>query len=338
MQHFIRSCWSGALALVLLGVGALPAAAADASAELAVGGLVFPKSADISIESQDLTITPEAVTIRYKFLNQSSNPVTLTMAFPLPDLDLSAADNYAIPTSDSTNFVGFETKVDGKPAPFTINQRAFLGSKDVSALLRSLGVPLFALGVQHDKLAELPQASRDKLIDEGLLVQAGQTEQGKPIYDAGWTVKTSAVRQQVFPPNRSLAVEHRYKTSLGISFDTVMRRGLRQNRGVAKEVERYRNDYCITDKFLADVDKIAGTAAANTAKMQERRINYVLKTGANSVGPIKQFRVVVDARKADRLVSFCGPNLKVLSPTTIEGTAKDFAPDKDLKILIVGRF
>src|SRR5438132_6860174 len=110
MQHFIRSCWSGALALVLLGVGALPAAAADASAELAVGGLVFPKSADISIESQDLTITPEAVTIRYKFLNQSPNPVTLTMAFPLPDLDLSAADNYAIPTSDSTNFVGFETK------------------------------------------------------------------------------------------------------------------------------------------------------------------------------------------------------------------------------------
>src|SRR5439155_11285477 len=192
MQRFTRSCWSGGLALVLLGVGALPAAAADASAELAVGGLVFPKSADISIESQDLTITPEAVTIRYKFLNQSPNPVTLMMAFPLPDLDLSAADNYAIPTSDSTNFVGFETKVDGKPAPFTINQRAFLGSKDVSGLLRSLGAPLFALGVQHDKLAELPQATRDKLIDEGLLVQAGQTEQGKPIYDAGWTVKTSA--------------------------------------------------------------------------------------------------------------------------------------------------
>ena len=72
--------------------------------------------------------------------------------------------------------------------------------------------------------------------------------------------------------------------------------------------------------------------------MQERRINYVLKTAANGPGPIKQFRLVVDTRKADRLVSFCGPNLKVLSPTTIEGTAKDFAPDKDLKILIVGRF
>src|SRR5207237_10845508 len=134
---------------------------------------------------------------------------------------------------------------------------------------------------------ELPQATRDKLIDEGLLVQAGQTEQGKPIYDAGWTVKTSAVRQQVFPPNRSLAVEHRYKTSLGISFDTVMRRGLRQNRGVAKEVERYRNDYCITDKFLADVDKIAGTAAANTGTMQGRRLNYRLTSAARRAGPLQ---------------------------------------------------
>jgi hypothetical protein len=117
-----------------------------------------------------------------------------------------------------------------------------------------------------------------------------------------------------------------------------MRRGLRQNSGVQNEVDRYRRDYCITDKFLADVDKIAGIAAANTAKVQERRISYVLKTGANGLGPIKQFRLVVDSRKADRLVSFCGPNLKTLTPTTTEATAKDFTPDRDLKILIVGKF
>ena len=338
MQRLTRSKWSGALALAMMGAGSIPAAANDSSAELMVGGLVFTKSADVSMESEDLTITPEVVTVRYKFLNQSPKPVTLTVAFPLPDIDLSEADNYAIPASDSTNFVGFETKIDGKPVTFTMNQRAVLGDKDVSALLRSLNVPLFALGVQHDKLADLSQAARDKLVDEGLLIPVGQTEQGKPIYGAGWKVKTSAVRQQTFPPNKPVSVEHRYKTSLGVSFDTVMRRALRQNKGMEKEVERYRKDYCITDKFLADVDKIAGNAAANTAKVQERRISYVLKTGANWAGPIKQFRLVVDTRKADRLVSFCGPNLKVSSPTTVEATAKDFTPDKDLKILIVGRF
>jgi hypothetical protein len=336
MQRLILSKWLCPLVLTI--AGALPAAANDSSAELTVGGLVFTKSAEVAMESEDLTITPEAITVRYRFLNQSPKPVTLTVAFPLPDIDLSEGDNFAIPASDSVNFLGFETKIDGKPVTFSMNQRAVVGDKDVSALLRGLKVPLFALGVQHDVLADLTPAARDKLVDEGLLVPIGQTEQGKPIYGAGWKVKTSAVRQQTFPPNKPVLVEHRYKTSLGMSFDTVMRRALRQKDGMRKEVERYRADYCITDKFLADVDKLAGSAAANTAKVQERRISYVLKTGANWAGPIKQFRLLVDTRKADRLVSFCGPNLKTISPTTTEATAKDFTPDKDLKILIVGRF
>ena len=99
--------------------------------------------------------------MRYRFLNQSAKPVTLTVAFPLPDIDLSEGDNFAIPASDSVNFLGFETKIDGKPVTFTMNQRAVVGDKDVSALLRGLKVPLFALGVQHDT-ADLTPAARDK--------------------------------------------------------------------------------------------------------------------------------------------------------------------------------
>ena len=143
-----------------------------------------------------------------------------------------------------------------------MNQRAFLGQKDVSAILRGLGVPLMPLGTSQAKLTALPQASRDKLIDEGLLVPAGQDEQGKQRYEAGWKVRTSVVRQQTFPANKPVLVEHRYKTSLGMSFDTVLRRATRQNRGMAKEIARYRRDYCVTDKFLADLDRIAGNADA----------------------------------------------------------------------------
>jgi len=332
--------FSLAILSFLLQFGAvLPRAAAnDSSAELSVGGLVFTKSADISMETEDLSITPDQVTVRYRFLNQSQRPVTLTVAFPLPDIDLSEADNIAIPAGNPMNFLGFETKVDGKPVTFIVNQRAFLGDKDVSGLLRSFGLPLLPLGALRAKLDELPAASRDKLIEEGLLVQAGSTEQGKPLYQAGWNVKTSVLRQQTFPANQAVTVEHRYKTSVGISFDTVLRKALRQNRGMAKEVERYRKDYCVTDKFLADLDKTAGTAEANTSKLQERRINYVLKTGANWAGPIKQFRLRIDTQNAGRLVSVCAPNLKIISPSVIEFNAKDFMPENNLKILMVGRF
>lgn len=326
------------LTFALAGAASLPAVANDSSAELSVGGLVFTKSADVSMESEDLAITPDLVTVRYKFLNQSPKAVTLTVAFPLPDIDLSEADNFAIPNSDSNNFVGFETKIDGKPISFTMDQRAFLGDKDVSPLLRSLGIPLLPLGAEQAKLAALPQGARDRLVNEGLLVQAGTNEQGKPLYDAGWTVKTSAIRQQDFPPNRAVAVEHRYRTSVGISFDTILRKPQRENRGLAKEVEHYRKDYCITDKFLTDLDKLAGGAAANTAKVQERRISYILKTGANWSGPIKQFKMSIDSGQAGRLVSFCAPNIRTVSPTMLEVSAKDFTPDKDLKILMVGKF
>jgi len=323
-----------ALCVAILGSAAQ---ANDSAAELSIGGLVFTRSADVAIESEDLTITPENVTVKYQFRNQSAAPVTLTVAFPLPDLDLSEADNYAFPLADPNNFVGFETKVDGKAVPLTLNQRAMLGDKDISAMLRAAGVPLLPIGPEQKRLAELSAAAREKLINDGLLAQSGTDERGRPLYGATWTVKTSFVRQQTFPPNRAVAVEHRYRTSVGAGFDTVLRKGLRQNSAMTKEVDRYRNQYCVTDAFLAGLDKIGASAEANTAKIREWRISYVLKTGANWAGPIKSFRLVVDKGKPERLVSFCAPNTKTLTPTQTESTATDFKPDKDLRILILGR-
>jgi hypothetical protein len=54
---------------------ALPSRANDSSAELSVGGLVFTTNAEVAIQSEDLTITPDTVTVRYVFLNHSPGPV-----------------------------------------------------------------------------------------------------------------------------------------------------------------------------------------------------------------------------------------------------------------------
>jgi uncharacterized protein DUF4424 len=326
------------VAFLLCGTGGSSLLANDSSAALSVGGLVFTRSADVSLESEDLAISPDVVVVRYRFINQSPKPVTLTVAFPVPDIDLSEGDNLAIPANDPTNFLGFETKVDGRPISFTIHQTAVLGTKDISAALQNAGVPLLPIGAQQTRLAELPQSTRDKLIGQGLLLQNGTDDRGRQLYEAAWTVKTAAVRQQTFASDRPVLVEHRYHTSVGVSFDTVLRKGLRQNKAMAAEIERYRKDYCVSDAFLAGVDKLAGAGEGNSAKLQERRISYVLKTGANWAGPIKDFRLTVDKQKADRLISFCADHLKAISPTVVEFTAKDFTPDKDLKILIVGRF
>jgi hypothetical protein len=317
--------------------GASLSRANDSSAELAVGGLVFTKSAEVSIESEDLTITPDTVTVRYVFLNQSPNPVTLTVAFPLPDIDLADGANVAFPTSDPVNFVGFSTKIDGKPINFTVNQRAALDGKDVTATLHDMGIPLLPIGAGQLKISELPQQTRDRAVTAGLLQQSGTNDKGEPLYDPTWTLKTSVVRQQTFPPGKPVSVEHRYRTSVGLSFDSVLRAGLRQNKALESEVQRYKMNYCVLDDFLRSIDKLAGSNEANKAKILERRISYVLKTGANWAGPIKDFRLVVDKGQPDRVVSFCGDGVKKISPTAFEVRASDFTPTRDLNIIIVGR-
>src|SRR4051794_39370829 len=272
---------------LLLGMLCASALANDSTAELSVGGLVFTRNADISMESEELTITTDQVSVRYVFLNQSQNPVTVTVAFPLPDIDLSEAENYAIPTNDPVNFVAFQTKVDGKPVTFTINQRAFLGDQDVSAKIKAAGLPILPIGSQQNRVAELPKEAKDKLINEGLLIPAGSDPKGQQLHAGAWTVKTSAVRQQTFPPGKPVTVEHRYRASMGVSFDTILRKGLRDNAALSEEVKRYRATYCVADDLLRGIDRIAGDAEANTANLRERRISYILKTGANWAGPIK---------------------------------------------------
>jgi hypothetical protein len=323
-------------------VGAMAATctarANDTAAELSIGGLQFVRTDDIAMESEDLRISLDRVSVRYQFANTSRKPVTLTVAFPLPDIDLSETDNVALPSTDPVNFVDFETKIDGSAAPFQINQRAMVGDKDVSALLDQFKLPLLPVGSREIRVADLPNATRTKLVDQGLLMPAGTNDKGRQQYAVAWIAKTTAVRQQTFPPDRKVIVEHQYRPSVGTSSDTILRRILRSNKSLSAEVQRYRKDYCVSDAFLAELDRRAGNGPLSASMIQERRINYVLKTGANWAGPIRSFKLTIDPGNGDRLVSFCAGRLKPTAPNALEFTANDFKPDDDLKILIVGRF
>ncbi len=71
---------------------------------------------------------------------------------------------------------------------------------------------------------------------------------------------------------------------------------------------------------------------------QERRISYVLRTGANWARPIGDFRLVVDKGAPENLVSFCANGVTKISSTQIEVRATDFTPRRDLDILILAPF
>lgn len=342
-------------ALAIWALSAGMAGANESLAELPLGGLALPLAGApaVATESMDVRVTPETVVVAYRFVNRGEQPAVATLAFRFPELDFSDPDaSYAIPGTDPTNFIGLSARVAGKPVRFGFTQTAMLNGRDVSAQIRRSKLPLVPVARFQSDLAAMPLDARDRLVEQGLVIEAGTDQNGNALLFPGWTVRTSAGYRYSFPPGQPVDVEIRYRTSVGISPDTVLRRPLRNEPALAVEVRRLRESYCVDNGFLAGLDKITAAAVAasaaapvdpgtapgdaNVANLRERRIVFALQGNAGA-GPIPAFRMVVDKGRADRLVSFCLDNLKRISPTAFEMRATDFTPDRDLRILLVGR-
>ncbi|HWA22665.1 MAG TPA: DUF4424 domain-containing protein [Caulobacterales bacterium] len=317
-----------ALALVFL---PLQAGANDTSAALGAGGLTFERNEDVAIVSEDLFVSMDQIRVRYVFRNRSAKPVTTIVAFPLPALKADMQESpLNIPNAGDPNFVAFETKVGGQRVPLKLDRRATFKSRDVTGMLVVNGAPLNPLAPGFsDKIAALAPKDRDQLIKAGLIGK-DEIDQGKgpePYYRPAWDLATSYYRQQTFPPKQDVLVEHTYRPVVGGTVQPLL-----SSPEVWKtEQRRYKKAYCVDDAF-----EKAG-AKLDPASTQERWISYILKTGANWAGPIGQFTLTVDKGASQNLVSFCGDDIKKISPTQFQMRAKNYKPrkNKNLNVLIL---
>ncbi|HMF07010.1 MAG TPA: DUF4424 family protein [Methylocella sp.] len=134
---------NGALAttaLVLAGaIGAAPAGANHSTAEIAISGLTLTKTDVISMDSEDLYISPSSVRVIYRSTNTTDEPTNVLVAFPLPAsavIEGSGADFWSDPLA-----LKFKTSVDGQPFALQFIKQAFLNGEDVSARLSALHIP-----------------------------------------------------------------------------------------------------------------------------------------------------------------------------------------------------
>lgn len=318
--------------VVLAPLAQLPAN--DSVAETAAGGLVLKESREVDMVSEDLFVSADRIRVRYVFRNRSPRGVRATVAFPMPDRDLRELreSNAAFPAD-------FSTRVDGRAVTMQVERRAMLGGADHSASLRTLGVPVVVpqspvpvIGVRLDALA---RADQQRLVRLGL---AGWTE-----YDQGqgmerhleplWTVKETWYWEQVFPAGRNLVVEHSYTPGTGMSIGSLI--ATREGRASA-EGRRVIRDFCVDSAFLAALDRMARRASTpEYPLLDERRVRYVLTTGANWRSPIGDFRLVVDKGDPNAIVSFCGEGLRRISPTQFEMRRRNWRPTRDLNVLIL---
>ena len=330
-----RAPLSLAAASMLALVFALPAGANDSTAELRTGGLVLTKTDSIEMRSEDLFISPTLVRVKYRFANTSGQDVTTTVAFPMPDITTNGYDDVlSIPVESADNFLAFSTLVDGKPVKAAVEQKAVKGGVDQTAHLRKLGVPLAPhLGATAKALDRLPKPAQAELLKKGLAVQND--------YDAGngmehhiaaaWTLKTTYFWTQIFPAGRELAVEHRYKPSVGESAGT----SWGSNYGPkGKELAAARAKYCVDDGFMASIRRVT-KPGEGAPPFNEARIDYILTSGANWKAPIADFHMTIDKGEAKNLLSFCGTGVKKTGPTTFEVRYADYTPTREVAVLIL---
>jgi hypothetical protein len=335
MRRSARTAALGAAALGLATGLAGAALANDSTAELAAGGLVLTKNTAIQMRSEDLYISDKLVKVHYVFANTTNADVTVTVAFPMPDITVQGLDdNISIPSQDPLNFLAFSTVADGKPVVAQVEQKVFLNGVDETAYLRSLGVPLAPqLSATDDALDKLPQATKDELVRRQLAM-VDQYDDGHGMQNhmqATWTLKTTYYWRQTFPAGRSIVVDHHYTPATGSSAGTQW-----GNADFPKDptYAATRAKYCVDDDFIASVRRTI-PAGQDYSTDQEERIDYILTSGANWAAPIGQFRMVIDKGDPARLVSFCGTGVRKISPTQFEVDYTNFTPKGEVAVLIL---
>jgi Domain of unknown function (DUF4424) len=309
-----------------------PALANDSEAEIAVGGLVLKETDAISLDSEDLYISKDEVRVDYRFTNSTAQDIETTVAFPLPDQVYD--ENGEGYFHDMKKELAFETTADGKPVAYDIVEQAIKEGSDVTQRIRALGLPLNASDNAEAfsaKVAALPQSERKSLMEDGLI--ENRAVEGDPFYGSLWSLRTAVTRQQMFPAGKTVAVRHRYKPLVGGSVGGNLNAEFR-NEDWGKE---HGQRFCIENSWYRALD--AALAKRGTADVpspyNELWIGYVLSSGANWKGPIKDFRLVVDKGKPENLVSFCAEGVAKIAPTQFEVRKKNFEPKEDLNILIV---
>jgi hypothetical protein len=306
----------------------------DSIAETGAGGLVLQRTDAIDMVSEDLFVSADEVRVRYVFRNRTAKDVETVVAFPMPSRNLAelGEGDVAFPSA-------FHTSVEGQPVVAKLERQAVLLGQNQTKLLTQLRIPLAPDadgGTQAivRALDRLPEGRKAELHKLGLILGEPYSENG---HVAGvhlvpqWTVKDAWFWSQRFPAGRALTVEHRYRPGTGGSVDTMFAFPKLRSSAEGKRIAEL---YCVDPSFIAGIDRLRQRDSMASG-LSEKRIAYVLSSGANWRSPIQDFRLVVDKGRPSNLVSFCGGGVRKLSPTQFELRYRNYRPSRDFHVLIV---
>lgn len=267
----------------------------DSSGERGIGGeLIAAKSQEIEMLSEDLLVTLDKITVKYKFKNTSNKDIKTTVYFPIklvPGIDYNT-NIKLYPTYDpkTRKLIKPEYGSDTCCADFSLeNPHQF-------SLLINKKVSPFQLDFPKD---------------------------GKQIDELKYFWETT------FPANKEVEVEHSYvpdRKNFPGGDDPVYSskyytedKNFCIDRSTAEGIKQKLN---IMKKDKSQLVLFSG----NT-------LTYILKTAKNWNGPIKKFRLTVKKKTENELVSYCIEGVKKVDPLTFVVEKTNFVPQNDLDVL-----
>jgi hypothetical protein len=323
-------------ALVLLAV-TMTSRADDGAASIAAGGVVLMKREPrIVMAKEVLSISPRRVLVDYDFRNDSDEDITTEVAFPIPAYTLDA-DSFATPKLQG--FDDFKLWIAGQPVKFTTETRAFVGKRDITALLLSLKVDPGSMGhfnwpangaETFRDIDRLTENQKKRLLSAKAIAQLTDNQ---PL----WRIEKKYHWTQTFPARAVVHIRHQYTPVLGNSNAVG---GSYVDTGKPGGPDEELPTVCPTDELRRT---LSNDSKQHGHVVSIAYVDFILTTANTWRRPIEDFTLLVDRPPLSRdpnhpttpinFVSFCwnGPVTKV-DANHFSAHTTNFIPTKELRI------
>jgi hypothetical protein len=296
---------------------------------LAAGGLVPMKSAQIVMESEDLSISIHKVTVVYRFRNDSDRDIEATVAFPLPALNGGDVENVPmrLPSKDPQNFMGFQVTEGDKTIVPKVELRAFVDNREITDRLKSLGVPLSVADKSMESALRRLPAQQRAMLEKDEWVECNEEQGAGPRCAAMWETRIQYYWTQRFPARNTVTLRQSYAPVVGGSYmvESMAAPSSREENCVGKEDLLRIRDY----------KKRHPAKSADDIVLWENRIQYILTTANNWRGPIGSFHLTVATETPEDMLLTCETSLKQTSPVRYEMSRTNYSPARNLDLLIL---
>ncbi len=328
--HFHRSLlWAHSLALAVLATvcsGFMPEAYAnDGVAGLGVGGLVLERTDRVRMVSEDLYISPDHVRVKYHFRPVREEGLETIVAFPLPPIPVNNVDETVgmpkPPKANPLDVVRFRIRVNGRRIRPLMAVRAFTDKEDITDLLTEYGVKPYNwpnYEAFERRLKALPAEARKRLEEAGAISWLAPDDM-----EYGWKLQITYFWRQKFRADRDTVIEHEYMPIAGEFFYSM------------EDDEWAVKRYCIDAGTRRGIRRLISRQGPDRQLLLATQVDYILTTANTWAGPIGRFRLVIDKKRPDSIVSLCWDGLKKIAPTRFESVKHDFRPQRNLEILFL---